>query len=289
MFKQHFGSAKRPYFRDKGEWETLQFDLSGCKLEMTLPPHDYEFPEEDHGKRFNVFDQEMYNYKPSPSPRNLTPPKEGISRPGIRLRKWSSYGGGLNSSPIGLLQCNIVVCDISKMETNLNCFNKSHMEQLLLNGLYYSDGPGSGYSAHTAPLNWKIKNIGNSEWLCFESWQDGTENEASKFSVWFSTPIFEDKYILISFLALGSSPSKPSDNLMKLRIEKILPNTRVELSTEALKQKCEAEQKHPELKYSQNRKPEPWKYYDTCREGNPLAGEHETIYEGDYSPPPKLI
>ena len=127
MFKSLFASKKRPFFRGNGRLEPRKFDLSGCILEISMPAHDYGFPEEDRGSQFNLFDINLYSYNEKDSVRGLPPHYTGFSRPGIFLRKWDSFGHILRGSPVGFLQCSAVVCDISKMETTFNCFNKKFL------------------------------------------------------------------------------------------------------------------------------------------------------------------
>ena len=80
----------------------------------------------------------------------------------------------------------------------------------------------------------------------------------------------------------------PSNQLMLERIHKIIPSLKLTLSPEAEKQKADAEQQHPNAKYSQHRDPEPWRYYGSWREGDLYAGEEEIVFEGECTPPPEL-
>ena len=296
MFTSLFASKKRPFFRGNGKYlEKRTFDLSGCTLEISMPPHDFSFPEEDRGTKFNLFDPERYIYDTEKNERGFPPHYKGVSKPGLFLRKWDSFGSIFRGSPVGKLQCSSVVCDISKMDTSFNCFNKNQMETLLIHALYYSEGPGFGYKERLAPTNWQIKQLNCCEWLYCEAWAKQADWEAFKnpsddknFSVWMATPLFDDKYLLVTFSTLGSLPAEPSNKLMFERINQIIPTLKLTLSHEATKQKAEAERLNPKAQYSQHRDPEPWKYYGSWREGNPLNGESSIVYEGECTPPPKL-
>ena len=296
MFKALFASKKRPFFRGNGRLEPRKFDLSGCTLEISMPAHDYEFPEEDRGSRFNLFDVDLYNYNKKDNVRGFPPHYTGFSRPGIFLRKWDSFGHILRGSPVGFLQCSSVVCDISKMETTFNCFNKNDMERLLLHTLYYQQGPGfESDNEKICPVNWKIKSYDNIEWIYFESWSKKPDWKKTddrgyekNFSAWMVTPLFKDKYLLVSFTSIGSLPAEPSNKLMLERIHQIIPTLKLTLSSDAAKQKADAEQQQPSMAYSQHRDPEPWRYYGSWREGNTLDGEEEIVFEGECTPPPKL-
>ena len=295
MFKSLFASKKRPFFRGNGRLEPRKFDLSGCILEISMPAHDYEFPEEDCGSTFNLFDQSIYRYNTKKNHRGFQPHHKGVSYPGVFLRKWDSFGHILRSSPVGFLQCSLVVCDISKMETSFNCFNKNQMEQLLLHALYYSKGPGFGDNEHKSPVKWQIKCIDGVEWIYCESWskkpawkQFDDHGYDKNFSAWMVTPLFKDKYLLMAFTSIGSLPAKPSNKLMLERIHQIIPTVKLTLPPEAAKQKADAEQQALKMAYSQHRDPEPWRYYGSWREGNILKGEKEIVFEGECTPPPKL-
>lgn len=45
MLKRLFASRNNPCFANPSRWDTLVYDLSGNRLELTLPPQDYEFAE----------------------------------------------------------------------------------------------------------------------------------------------------------------------------------------------------------------------------------------------------
>ena len=100
--------------------------------------------------------------------------------------------------------------------------------------------------------------------------------------------IFSDKYLSISFYGTGSLPADASKALMFDRIEKIIRSFKLQLSPEALQQKAEAESQFPDLQYSRTREPENWQYFESVREGDPLEGEDTIIFEGEFTPPPRL-
>src|SRR5690606_9578990 len=183
------------------------------------------------------------------------------------------------------------------MLSQLNCFNPEQMERLIIHELYYSMGPGIGAGSNEfhAPVNWQIKKIQDVEWIYYESWE--YQPEWLKFShatfgcdfvAWLATPLFADKYLLLSFSATGSFPSEPSNQLMRNRIEQIIPSIKLTLSPEAQKQQTEAQHRFPNAKYSPARAPETWKYYGSYREGDYAKGEKPHIFEGPCSPPPEL-
>lgn len=296
MLKQLFGSNKRPYFRDLGPWEKRTFDLSGCKLEISMPPHDFEFPEEGQGNSINIFNTDIYKYNSTSKKSGLAPHYKGVTYPGVILRKWDSFGPFWDSSPIGMLKCNLTVCDISQMKTSLNCFNPEHLERLILHGLYYSDGPGAETdNEFKTPVNWNIKSLHDSDWVSYESWPQKPAWEnidrphiKSNFTRWLCAPIFHDKYLLFAFSAIGSLPAEPSNKLMQKRIQNIISSIKLTLSSEAAQQKAAALKQFPKVQYSQHRDPEPWQYYGSFREGDPFKGEDDVVLEGECTPPPSL-
>lgn len=298
MLKRLLASRNRPCFRNLGPWDTLVYDLSGNRLEISLPPQDYDFPEEDNGKRFNLFDSGFYKYTDKPDELGNPPHFEGVSKHPIWRRNWQSFGRPWDFQHLGTLQSAAVVCDISRMPHDLNCFNPEQMERLIMHGIYYSKGPGIGMRAieHKAPINWEIKHIAGTDWIYSENWpyqpnwqETPLFNYECLFSVWMATPLFNDKYLLITFSATGSLPAEPSNQLMQERIAQIIPNIKLTLSPEALKQRTEAFAKFPQSRYSSNRQPEPWKYYTSYREGDPSKGEDDIVFEGPCSPPPPLF
>lgn len=296
MFDQLFASNKRPRFRNKGPWEKRSFDLSGCTLEITMPPHDWEFKEEDRGTQFNVFDESRYSYDTEFGERDFEPHNKGISYPGIYTRKWDLCGSPFTGSVLGYLQATAVFCDISKMNTRANCFNKEHLETLYLHLLYFNDGPGAGMNKNIGPENWRILNLEGIEWIYAKSrpvaaeWFEDEDSKyyPSKFTIGLMTPLFKDKYLYLSFRASGHLPSEPSNKLMLERIDQMISSIKLTLSPESLKQKTEEEVKNPSAQYSKNRMPENWQYCESWREGDPSKSEFGRIFEGDCSPPPPL-
>jgi hypothetical protein len=299
MFKRLFASRNRPCFANPSRWDTLVYDLSGNRLEITLPPQDYDFPEDDNGKRFNLFDQSVYDYDVEPDRNNHTAHQRGISKDAIVRRNWDTYGSFWLGHPLGKLQCAAVICDTSRMPSQLNCFNPEQMERLIIHALYYSKGPGfgdgDGSNEFDTPVNWQIKQLHGVEWVYFESWKRRPEwvtfthsTYGCHFSSWLVTPLFANKYMLLSFSAIGSLPAEPSNSLMHQRIQQIIPGIKLSFSPEAQKQRTEAQYRFPNAKYSSARTPEAWKYYGSYREGDYAKGEKPHIFEGPCSPPPEL-
>ncbi|WP_347332543.1 hypothetical protein [Marinimicrobium locisalis] len=296
MFNRLFASRKRPCFKQPRQWDTLNLDLSGCEFSITLPPQDYEFPEEKYGKQFNLFQANLYRYSEKPDRNGYPPTFKGVSDSGILKRKWQTYGSIWRSRHLGTLQCSAVVCDISRMETNFDCFNPEQLERLLLHSLYYSRGPGFGLNEHTTPVNWQIKTLHDVDWVYYESWSRKADweptntpfNDESRFTAWLATPLFKDKYLLVSFSSIGSLPAEPSNALMFSRINAIIPSLKLKLSPESTQQKASARQRNPGARYSTQRDPENWRYYGSYRQGDFMAGEDSLVFEGECSPPPKL-
>jgi hypothetical protein len=298
MFKRLFASRNRPCFANPSRWDTLVYDLSGNRLEITLPPQDYDFPEDDNGNRFNVFDPTLYKYNAEPDRNDNPAHQKGVSKDAVWRRNWYTYGPFWHAQHIGSLQCTAVICDISRMPSQLNCFNSEQMERLIIHGLYYSTGPGFGDGTnefHT-PVNWQVKQINGVEWVYYESWEyqpewlkDTPATYGCHFTTWLATPLFADKYLLLSFSATGSLPAEPSNNLMHQRIQQIIPGVKLSFSPEAQKQRTEAQHRFPNAKYSPARAPEAWKYYGSYREGDYAKGEEFHIFEGPCSPPPELF
>ena len=296
MLKRLFASRNNPCFSSTNRWDTLVYDLSGNRLEITLPPQDYEFPEEDNGKRFNLFDPSFYEYQTEPDRNGYPAHNKGVSRDSIWRRNWYTYGSILQSQHIGTLQSAAVICDISRMTPTLNCFNPEQLERLIIHGIYYGDGPGFGTNEYHSPVNWQLKQLHGVEWIYFESWeyQPAWLKEphpftfGCHFTAWLMTPLYADKYLLLPFVATGTLPAEPSNSVMMQRITEIIPTIKLTLSPEAQKQRESTRLQNPDIHYSQSRHPEAWKYYGSFREGDPIKGEKNIVFEGKCSPPPQL-
>jgi hypothetical protein len=295
MFDRLLASNQRPCFKNPAQWDTLKIDLSGNQFEITLPPQDYDFHEDSRSDRINVFDKHHYDYETEPDCNGYPPSLKGVSRLALFRRNWFSYGPIWQADHIGTLQCSSIICDTSRMKGELNCFNPEHLEKIILHDLYYSYGPGFSFNEHTTPVNWKILSIKDTNWVYLESWsrkaewiKDNDQYRDANFSIWLITPLFSDKYLLVSFSATGSLPADASNRLMLQRIEDIVESLKLQLSATAMQQKSEIEQSHPDANYSKHRKPEPWQYYSSYRDGDILEGEESLVIEGPCSPPPPL-
>ncbi len=295
MFDRLLASNQRPCFKKPAQWDTLSIDLSGNQFKITLPPQDYDFPERPHSKQVNLFDEQIFSYNNEPDRNGYPASHKGVSAPGILKRNWFTYGPIWQARHIGTLQCSSVICDTSRMSPELNCFNPEQLEKLIIHGLYYSRGPGFGLNEHTTPVNWKILSIEGTNWIYLESWsrkakwiKDNDQYRDANFSVQLITPLFSDKYLLVTFSATGSLPAEASNQLMLQRIEAIIDSLKLQLSPTAMQQRSETEQSHPNDNYSKHREPEPWQYYSSYRDGDILEGEESLVIEGPCSPPPPL-
>ncbi len=295
MFDRLFASYQRPCFKKTAQWDTLKIDLSGNQFEITLPPQDYDFSEDQRSDRINLFDEKLHDYTTEPDKNGYPPSLKGVSRSALFRRNWFTYGPIWQSGHIGTLQCSSVICDTSRMKAELNCFNPQHLEKLILLGLYYSFGPGFGLNEHTTPVNWQVRSINGTDWVYLESWSrkpewkevDDRERD-NVFSVVLYTPVLQDKYQIVSFYGTGSLPADVSNQIMFQRIEDIIVSLKLQLSPSAVQQKTESGQRNPKAHYSPHREPEPWKYYTSYRDGNILEGEESLVIEGPCSPPPPL-
>lgn len=295
MFDRLFASYQRPCFKNPAKWDTLSIDLSGNLFEITLPPQDYDFPEDPRNDRINVFDSSLYDYDTEPDRNGYPPSQEGVSRSGLFRRNWFTYGPVWQAGHIGTLQCVAVICDTSHMSPDLDCFNPEHLEKLILHSLYYSYGPGFALNEHTTPVNWQVRSIDGIKLVYLESWsrkpawiKDNDPYRDANFSIRLITPLFSNKYLLVSFSATGSLPADESNRIMFQRIEAIIATLKLQLSPEALRQKAQAALTYPDAHYSSHREPEPWQYYSSYRDGDVLEGEEPLVIEGPCSPPPSL-
>lgn len=290
MFDQLFASKKNPRFKQDSQWDKLRFDLSGCQLEISLPPQDWEFPEDPRPSSVNLFDSELYDYHDKPDKNGFDAHYKGVSNSAIFSRRWNLYGSLFRRQAIGSLQSAASVIDVSKMKNHLNCFSKKYMEQLVLHDLYYSKGPGFGGNEYDSPINWRVLNIKGIEWIYTESWLRASERQglpetclASRCKTNLFSPIFEDKYLSLSFNATGSNPPEPSNKLMFERINKIISTIYLSLTPDGERQKSVVIESGEKDQYSTSRKPEDWKYYGSYR-----RTEDGVEFEGRCSPPPKL-
>lgn len=291
MLNRIFASKNNPCFVQDSLWDTLHFNLSGDQLSISLPPHDWEFPEESGPSTINVFDSKLYDYADKPDRNGFDAHFRGVTKTPILQRHWYSYGSIASGHHLGTISCSGAIIDTSKMETALNCLIPDHLERLVLHLLYYSKGPGFSENEFSAPINWKILSVEeDTQWVYTESWPRAAKwdsepdpHMASRFFVNVYTPIFKDKALSINFYVTGSLPAEPSNTLMFARINKILSTIKLQFAPQADKQKQEVQDLANTAPFSMQRSPESWKYYESF-----LENEEGTQLIGPCSPPPKL-
>lgn len=290
MLKRLFASKKRPYFKNLNNMDRLIFDLSGSKLELSVPPQDWEFEENRYGDRFDIYDSRCYDYGDMIRESRA---KSGLGTRIILKRDWESHGAIWASKPIGVLGCSVVINDISKIDQELNCFNKSQFEKIILYALHYTFGPGAlNQKEYCSPVDWGVISRDEDEWVYLEAWP--TKNEllanplaAARYSVNVFAPLATDKYLSIVFYVMGSLPHGPSNRAMKSLISQIISGSSLHLSTEEKMRKIEAESKCGVSSYSASRHSEPW-IYAQYRKGSTLKGEENFVLVSEGCPPPNL-
>ncbi len=290
MLNRLFASRKRPFIPNRDQRDTVEIDLSGTKLRLSLPPHsDYEgFQKDKAPSHVNIYDTSAY----SEDSHLADWQREGISHQVICERNWEFYGPVWRTRPYGHIGMRIVLCRHDLLPENMSCFNPNHFEQIAIRSAYFN-GPARPTSAKCiAPINWSLKLSSENTWIYFEDRPDFNGNfpdpesaELTKRSHIVRIPIEDRYFILINFQYLGYSPASIClANMDELRLS-LMNSIECQLSSSANEQLIEAKKRWPTSEAQANREPESWTY-PIVRDGNDFKGEDELIIVERGSPPP---
>jgi hypothetical protein len=289
MLNRLFASRKRPFIPNRDQRDTVEIDLSGTKLRLTLPPHsDYEgFKKDEAPSHINIYDDTDYigdEHLPSRQ-------REGISHQLICERSWEFYGPAWRSRPYGSVDLRIVLCQHDLMPESMSCFNEEHFEQIAIRSAYYN-GPARPNSQKTiTPQNWSLNLSDGNTWIYFEKWpdlnsQNNSESEEHTYrNHELRIPIDDRLFLILNFRYLGYAPASQCLHNMDSLKDSILKSIECVLSDSAKQSLKSARQKWPNAQASKSRSPEVWTYPET-REGKIHLGEDRLIIINPGSPPP---
>ncbi|HEY6530309.1 MAG TPA: hypothetical protein VIZ65_16600 [Cellvibrionaceae bacterium] len=290
MFERLLATSNKPCFKSERSWESIELNFSGAKLQLQMPAHDDEFPEEDAAKGFNIFNPEWYLY-PKKTRAEGQIPASGVGIGGSTIKRvWQIYGEIWRLAPISEMGASFAVCDFSQLSSRLNCFKRSDFEKLIMYLSYYTDGPGGGDEKYLAPINWQVRVINGVEWIYFENWRQRFEEENMRdmhtpdfdsfFIASMFTPLFSDKCLYFSAWSMSGFPQGPLNRLKFQRIDSIANTFNLHLTPQAVQEQKEILAAYPNEHYSVSRKPEIWEYPGSTTDSNkPLV----------FTPPPSLF
>ncbi len=270
MFERLLATSNKPRFRSERDWDSIELDFSGAKLQFKMPAHDDKLPEEECARAFNVFSPEWYLYpKKVRADGQIPASKVGISGGTIK-RVWRIYGEFWRFAPISEMGAAITVFDFAPLGPGLNCFKKSDFEKLIQHLIYYNDGPGGGDAKHLAPINWQVRLINGVEWVYFETWKQRFEEPNMRdmhtpdfdsfFIASMLTPLFSDKCLYFSAWSMSGYPQGPLNELKFKRIDAIANTFNLQLTTQAALEQKGIVAANANDQLSASRKPEIWEY-----------------------------
>lgn len=285
MLKRLFASRKHPYIPGIDTPERIEFDLSGNKLSLTLPPHsDYEGFEARQApvKQLNMFDESVFNEPEKPFARSL-----------FVKRTWELYGAIWNSRPVGSISFAAIVEKVNCLPEEMSCLNPNHFEQVI-NLLMYQMGPASPELGEMlAPVNWQLSTNGEVTWSIFEMHKDMSKLSspapftAAQYSSFAITPL-DDRFCLrLLFHNSGYAPVEHANQHMNEVRDEVLRSAELTLNPSAEQRLKQIKKQNPDASLSKKRELENWQYPE-WRGGYSSKGEPPIVILKPGSAAPKF-
>src|SRR5690554_7595691 len=156
-----FATHKRPYIVGLNNPDRIRVNLSGCELQLTLPPHNslegFDEPVPPHYIA-NIHDTSLYNEYEYNQP---------FSQVQFIRRDWNYFGPIWDGPYMAVTDFMATVMRVNCLPEGMSCLNPYHLEQVVMRLLYWSvETPEFGEKI--APINWRIENKANHTWVVYE-------------------------------------------------------------------------------------------------------------------------
>ena len=279
-----FASHKRPYIVGLNNPDRIRVNLSGCELQLTLPPHyssegfEEAVPPRDIANIYatNLFDK----YQES----------KPFGQVKFIRRDWSYFGPFWKSGDMGMTDFMATVMRVNCLPEGMSCLNPYHLEQVVMRLLYWTGPETPIYVGKIAPVNWRVEEKQGNTWILYEAHRERNSQfpidpSYANFRSVVITAI-DDRYIMcLVFNNYGSLPIDDSITACNIMRDKVLNSIRWQLSPSLQARKEVVLQQFSNTSISQHREPEPW-VYPEWRDGNRQKGEPRYVQTKAGSPVP---
>lgn len=279
-----FASHKRPYIIGLNNPDRIRVNLSGCELQLTLPPHyspsgfKPEMPPRDIN---NIYDEKLYD------DGVLT--ENPFSQAIFIKQDWAYFGPFWDSPYMARTLFMATVMRVNCLPEGMSCLNPYHLEQVVMRFLYWpTEMPN--FAEKISPANWRVENKQGHPWvICEERRKQNPQFPANPSDANFNSfaiAAVDDRYIVrLSFGNFGSLPIDDSIAACNTMRDKVLNSIHWQLSPNLQARKEAVLQKFSNTSISQHREPEPW-VYSKWREGDEKRGEPLFVQLEPSSPAP---
>src|SRR5690554_2399297 len=276
-----FASHKRPYIIGLNNPDRIRVNLSGCELQLTLPPHyssegfEEAVPPRDIANIYatNLFDK----YQES----------EPFGQVQFIRRNWSYFGPFWKSGDMGMTDVMATVMRVNCLPEGMSCLNPYHLEQVVMRFLHWpSEMPN--FAKKISPVHWRVDYKQVSPWVVCDEYSERnfTDDPSSANFDSFAIAAIDDRYVVcLSFGNFGSVPAIDAITACNVMRDKVLNSIHWQLSPNLQARKEAVLQKFSNTSISQHREPEPW-VYSTWRKGDRQKGEERYIQTKAGSPAP---
>src|SRR5690554_3942195 len=281
FLRRLFASYKRPYIVGLNNPDRIRVNLSGCELQLTLPPHytpsgfDEKVAPRDIA---NIYDANLYDeYEENPP----------FSQVQFIRRYWNYFGPIWDGPYMAVTDFMATVMRVNCLPEGMSCLNPYHLEQVVMRFLHWpSEMPN--FAKKISPVNWRVDYKQGSPWVVCDEYSERnfTDDPSSANFISYAIAAFDDRLIvrwrLGNFGSVLAIDAITACNAMR---DKVLNSIHWQLSPELQARKEAVLQKFSNTSISQHREPEPWAY-STWREGDMKKGEPLYVQIKAGSPAP---
>src|SRR5690554_4671392 len=216
-----FASHKRPDIVGLSSHCRSRVNLSGCELQLTLPPHNslYGFDEKVAPRDIaNIYEASLYDeYEENPP----------FSQVQFIRRYWNYFGPIWDGPYMAVTDFMATVMRVNCLPEGMSCLNPYHLEQVVMRFLYRLGPEKSNFGEKVAPINWRIENKQGHPWIiCEEHYKPHPQIPVDpKYSVFtsFAIAAIDDHHVVsLSFANFGSLPINDSIAACNTMRDKVL-------------------------------------------------------------------
>ena len=283
FLRRLFASYKRPYIVGLNNPDRIRVNLSGCELQLTLPPHNSldGFDEKVAPRDIaNIYDASLYDeYEENPP----------FGQVQFIRRYWNYFGPIWDGPYMAVTDFMATVMRVNCLPEGMSCLNPYHLEQVVMRFLYWpTEMPN--FAEKISPANWRIENKQGHLWvICEERRKQNPQFPANPSDANFKSfaiAAIDDRHVVrLRFGNFGSLPIDDSITACNTMRDKVLNSIRWQLSPSLQARKETVLQQFSNTSISQHREPEPW-VYSKWRDGDRKKGEPRYVQTQAGSPAP---
>src|SRR5690554_6301805 len=195
-----FATHKRPYIVGLNNPDRIRVNLSGCELQLTLPPHNSldGFDEKVAPRDIaNIYDASLYDeYEENPP----------FSQVQFIRRYWNYFGPIWDGPYMAVTDFMATVIRVNCLPEGMSCLNPYHLEQVVIRILHWpTEMPN--FAARISPAGWRIENKQRHPWVICEERrkhnpqlpEDPSDASFNSYAIRSEEPRLNSSHVRISY------------------------------------------------------------------------------------------